>query len=451
MKKALPILLLFLFQLSLVNAQNIKGKVINKNTQKPIAFVAIYVPSLGLGTASLKNGDFTLNTSKTIANEDILQFSIIGYKTQRITLKQLKNQDYKVFLTNTYENLNEVVINSNKKLMRSIPLKKLADLPQKIGNTASTLVNGKIHVFSGDKSFIEQPNRRIMEESTNFQDFLARMRMDVTFESYSDLLQIYDIATNTWTSSDQRFRKRAFHKAVNANNAVYIIGGKKLNLNRTSEILDNTIEVYSTSRNTIEVDNTNPHQAVNFTAVSYQNNIITMGGSTKVSKNGKKVYSDKAFVFNTKTGLWYGLPNMITPKETNGIVIQDQIYLIGGNRDGELTEIESFDLSSGEWTLEGDLFKGIAKAVLASFENTIFIYHPGKLLVFDTQTKLLQEYNVDFFLDGAEMQYYNNKLYLFGGIYSDKLAYTRTSKKELYELDINDLFNTKVVRSKSLK
>tara|TARA_Y100000034_G_scaffold125539_1_gene175416 strand:- start:247410 stop:248717 length:1308 start_codon:yes stop_codon:yes gene_type:complete len=435
----------------MISAQTISGKIIDKNTKKPIAFVAIYVPSLGLGTASLKNGAFTLNTEKAIKNKDILQFSIIGYKTQRLTLEQLKTQDYKVFLVNTYENLNEVVINANQKLMRSLPLKKLADLPQKTANTSSTIVNGKIHVFAGDKSFFEQPNRRIMEESTNFEDFLARMRMDVTLESYSDKLQIYDIAANSWTTSEQKFRKRAFHKAVKTNNAVYLLGGKRLNLNRTAEILDNTIEVFSTKENTLEVDNTNPHQAVNFAAVGYQNNIITMGGSTKVSKNGKKVYSDKAFVFNTKTGLWYRLPNMITPKETNGIVVNDKIYLIGGNRDGELTEIESFDLNSGKWTLEGDLFKGIPNAVLASFENTIFIYHPGKLLVFDTQTKLLQEYNVDFFLEGAELQYYNNKLYLFGGVYSDKLAYTRTSKKELFELDINDLFNTKVVRSKSLK
>ena len=450
MKKSFLLFVLsFWFGLSAL-AQSLSGVILDQETKKPIHHVAIYLPKLGLGTTTLRNGEFSFSTDKKFENSDIIEFSILGYKTKRISIEQFNNQGNKTFLERIYENLDEVVINSKVKKKASIPFKKLADLPQRVGDASSVLFEDKIYLISGDKSYLEETNRRIMEESISFQQFLQRMQMDVSIERYNDRLQIYDITNDRWELSDQKFSKRAFHKVVQANNNIYSIGGKKLNVKRTRELLDNSIEVYSPKSNVIEVDKTNPHQAVNFAALSYQDNIILMGGSVKKKKSGAKVYSNKSYVFNTKTGLWYNLPPMVTPKETNGVLLKDKIYLFGGFRDNPLTQIESFDLNSGKWTLEGDLFKGIANPALAASVDEIFIYNPGKLTVFNNKTRALTEYNLNLFMEGAQIQYFNNQLYIFSGFLIDKLAYSKRATKELYVIDLSGLPLTKINKSKAL-
>ena len=54
-----------------------------------------------------------------------------------------------------------------------------------------------------------------------------------------------------------------------------------------SENLDDKIEILNLNTKQIVIDNTNPHQAVNFEAFSYKDNIIVMGGSVK-QKNNKR-------------------------------------------------------------------------------------------------------------------------------------------------------------------
>lgn len=445
------VFLIILFISPLNFAQTIKGNIFDAATKHPIHHVAIYVPSIGIGTTSLRNGSFELQLTRPIKANAILQFSMLGYKTQRLTFAELKKQKRIVLIERIYENLDEIIINTKIKKKASVPIKRLADIPSKVGYASSAVWNNKIFLVGGDKSYIDQPNRRIMEESVSFEQFLQRMQMDVSFEKYSDDLQMYDIASNTWTVSSQKLNKRAFHRAVTVADKLFVLGGKQINLNRTSEFLVNTIEVYSPEKDSVQVDKTNPHQAVNFAAIPVNENIITIGGSISMTKSGEKSYSNKVFVLNTKTGLWYELPPMVAPKETNGIRVGNKIYLIGGFRKNPLTEIESFDLSTGTWTLEGDLFSGIANPALAASKATIYGYSPGKIIVYNTELKTLQEYPINVFLKGAELQFVNDKLYLFGGFSIDKLSYISKPSNEVYEINIKDFNRTKMIRSKVLK
>ncbi|MDO6782453.1 hypothetical protein Q4604_24705, partial [Marinovum sp. 1_MG-2023] len=61
-----------------------------------------------------------------------------------------------------------------------------------------------------------------------------------------------------------------------------------------------------------------------------------MGGSTKLLDNGKKLYRNNSYIFNTTTGYWHQLTNMLKDKEANGIAANNKVFLIGGFRNGPL-------------------------------------------------------------------------------------------------------------------
>ncbi len=57
---------------------------------------------------------------------------------------------------------------------------------------------------------------------------------------------------------------------------------------------------------------------------------------------------------------------MPVAKETKGILVNDKFYLIGGYNGKAPFSIESYNLKTGKWKKEGELFYGISKPALTS-------------------------------------------------------------------------------------
>lgn len=275
--------------------------------------------------------------------------------------------------------------------------------------------------------------------STNEAEFSRKLKPNHNWKNHSDALQIYDIPNGTWEESDLKFRKRAYHRVTSIDNQLYILGGKRLALNRKYEYLDDKIKVLDIAANNIVIDDVNSHQALNFATFSHQDNIILMGGSIKRELEGPKTFTNKSHVFNTKTGYWYELPKMTKAKETNGVIIKDKIYLIGGFNRKALNEIESFDLISGAWEIEGKLPYGIENPSVTFNNNIIYIYNIGKIFTFNIRTKSLSEFNIELNFSDASIHYYQDKLYLLGGMVKEDFQIT--SSKNLYSIDLSE-FNT---------
>jgi N-acetylneuraminic acid mutarotase len=103
-----------------------------------------------------------------------------------------------------------------------------------------------------------------------------------------------------------------------------------LSKKKSRELLANQIERVSLKDLSIKKDETNPHQAVNFGAVLYDDKILVFGGSIKQYKNGRIKYSNDIHFFDLKTGYWYLLTKMSKGKEVTGIIFDDKLYLFGG-------------------------------------------------------------------------------------------------------------------------
>lgn len=120
--KRLSILFL-LFTSFLLNAQNktveIKGKVIEENSQLPIAYATILIADKDTktpitGTTSNDSGDFVLSTE---ANNFYIEISFIGFNTITISDYKEENQiiDLKtVTLSENLEALSEVVVQAER-------------------------------------------------------------------------------------------------------------------------------------------------------------------------------------------------------------------------------------------------------------------------------------------------------------------------------------------------
>ncbi len=439
-----------------LSAQKIKGIVLDKLNDKPIENVNIYFDNTSTGAKTDKKGRFRLNSSPRDLKNNSIIISHISYTTKTILYsKNLKTDT--IYLDQKNRVLNEVQLAENKKLKNNLNFRKLAVLPKNIHSFASLLIDDKIYIFGGDLTYKVDAYRKALDEFDYHQNnslqaffhnvFLSSQPM---FQDFNNELFIYDINADQWNKEDIGLSKRAYHN-INYdkdNNKIYILGGKRLSKSKRFEYLEENIEVFDLNTKSIKIDKTNPHQAVNFESFIYKNNLIVMGGSIKVKKNKEKIYSNKIHLCDLKKGLWYHIGNMPEAKETNGVLIGDKIYFFGGYNKKPLTQIESFDLITGKWGVEGDLFTGVSRPAIAKNGDTIYLFENGIIFTYNTLTKNLTEYHINILLEASNMYFTNNKLFILGGSYQDE--FSNIPSKDLFSIDIDEFENSRIHKISTL-
>ena len=448
--KTYYILLLLLTACFISNAQNIEGTILSKETNDPINGVHVFIEINKHGALTDSEGHFLFKRQPKINRNDTLSFSFIGYKSLRIPISEIEKNDGVIFLDKDLEKLNVVNIYSERKLNSRIRFTKLAPMKTGIHSFGSVLLEDKIYVMGGDASYLVNASVRVLNDypDISFDEMIEKMGNIYSVEKYRKEFLIYDIQQNTWEISELKFQKRAYHNLIYYDGLYYILGGKNLQGPNRKEYLSDKIEVYDKDNNTIAIDDTNPHQAVDFSSVIYNDNLIVLGGSIRQNTHGDKKYSKKIHLYNFESGLWYELEDMPKAKETRSILINNKLYLIGGFNQIPLKGMETLDLENGEWQKEGDLFRGISKPAIAHDNDIIYFFENGTIYTYDTNSKELKEYLVDLFLQASAMYLSNHKLYIIGGYKDDN--FTTRSSRDLFSIDLNEFENTRINRSKTL-
>lgn len=441
--------ILFLLTFSTLSfSQYIEGKILDVQTKLPIEGVHVLVKGINSGTLTDENGNYFLSLSNTKVKTDTLVFSHIAYTTKEIPYTK-NNINYSVYLIPNITNLNEIEIRNKITLNPSLKYKSLASMHKGVYSFGAVLSNHKIYVIGGNASFNEDNFKKHLDQEPDisFEDLL-RKGSKYSKDYYNGNLQIYDIETNTWEKTALKFNEIAHHNILLNDNIIYIIGGKQISKNGKKEYLNNNIEVYNIKTKNQKIDKTNPHQAIDFASFTYNDNIVIMGGSTQMNKLGIKQYSSKIHLFEIKTGLWYEIGNMPEQKETQGILISNKFYLIGGYFHKAVNSVESYDITTGKWEKIGELFDEISKPALANNNNIIYIFDDGKITTFNVLTNELNQYYIDLYLKNAQLIYDNNKLYILGG-YKNIIHSVYPSKK-VFSVDIEEFEKTKIQQSKTL-
>jgi hypothetical protein len=443
--------LFFVFYPLLSIAQNVKGIIISEKNNLPIENTNVLAISSKVGTISNSKGEFSITISSKFKDDEVLEFSHIGYVTKRVSISYLKNNNYKISLEEEVQNLSELTIKANHdlKLKSKLSFNKLAPLKYPLFAFGSFLKDDKIYVIGGDGSREADAWLKVTREKADpsLKDLQDELRQSSTFLFYKGDFSSYDIKSDSWETLPIKFTKRAYHNIHLYHNSIYVLGGKRISVNGKFEYLQDQIEVLDIEKQNIKTDNTNPHQAANFASFIYEDNIITMGGSVKMTESGKKEFTNKVHLYNITSGFWYELANMPTAKETTGILIGNKIYLIGGNNGSLTQEIETFDLITQKWQTEGELFSGLERPAIAYKDEIIYFFEDRKMNVYDIKTKQLKEYEIELGLKFSAMYYSDNKLYIVGG--RTENDYSKTASPNVFSVDIAEFETTKPNRIKT--
>jgi hypothetical protein len=439
--------LIFLFSIvtTFFYGQTYHIKVLDSNTDAPIAKV-----HLKLGK------EVFLTNNKGIAIIPIvkikkLEASHIKYHSKNIQLNK-SNKEVTLYLTEKYLKLEEVNITSKRNLKKYIHFTKLQQLPKSIHSFGSVLFDDKLYTFGGDASNFQYSNRKgfsemIMSNENEIIRFLAKNKQS-NFYKYRKTVFLYDFKTSVWNETLIKPKPRAYHKAINYKNKIYLLGGKRITRTKMKEILMPDIEVLNLKNDSIKIDEMNPHQGVNFESVVFEDKLLVIGGSLKLKDNGFKKYSDKIHFYDFKTGFWYLLTTMSKGKETSGIIVDKKLYLFGGYRNRKLKEVESFNLNTGKWETEGTLFTPMEKPAIAKNKKTIYLFENDRIVTFNTITKELKEFRIDLPLFFSEIQIREEKLYIIGG--TQIKNYQNRPQRSFVEVSLDEFDNTQIKKSKSL-
>lgn len=430
-------------------AQSSIGTVIDKKNNLPIADVNLTLKLYDKSIITDEKGKFDLKRNIKLEENDTLYFSHMSYVSKRITYKELKDYDFKVFLDEKIELLDSITLSysSNKQLKLKISYSKLAPQKYPLSNFGAVLKENKIYVIGGDASFTTDAWKKVQYEKVDptMEEYIRELKFQFSGQMYNGNLMVYDINTNQWETSLLKFRKRAFHNLNEYNDKIFVFGGKRVSVNGVFEYLDDKMEVLDLNKQTITIDNTNPHQAASFASFTYNNSLIVMGGSVKMSDNGKKKYSDKVHLYDLSSGYWYELSAMTIAKETSGILIKNKIYLFGGFNGKPLSAIESFDLVTEKWKTEGNLFCTLNNPAITFNDDLVYLFENGKIYTYNTNTKELKEYLIDLPMQASKLFFYNDKLYLLGGYIEN--YFSKFPSPNLFSIDSNEFKNTKPNRT----
>lgn len=382
-----------------------------------------------------------------------LEITHLQYQKQTIYLKGKRRKE--IFLLEKQSILDEVVITSKRELKKYINYKELEKLPKPIHSFSSVIIKDKLYTFGGDGSVLEYSNKRGLSEildsnEANIMKFLTKAKIG-NFYRYRNQSFVYDFNIKEWKINSKKLHKRAYHKAVLHKDLIYILGGKRLTLTKKKEMLMGNIEVFDPINNSIKVDEMNPHLAVNFESLVFEDKLLVIGGSTKMKESDfkeLKEYTDKIHLYDFKTGYWYLLTNMSKGKETSGIIINKKLYLFGGFKDKGLKEIETFDLVTGKWKTEGNLVSAMKRPAITRNNNTVYLFENNIITSYNTITKELKNYRIDLPIYGATMHFKNNHLYIVGG--TEVGEFSNTPKSSFLEISLDEFESTEIKEIKTL-
>ena len=126
--------LLALVSLTLFSqSTNIRGRVLDADTGKPLAYVNVGIPERGIGTATNDDGSFLLKVPARYSNST-LQASFIGYQTYRQPVNTI-NEVLRIRLKPVAEQLNTVTVTPGQG--RDIVRRAIAAIPTNYPRTAS--------------------------------------------------------------------------------------------------------------------------------------------------------------------------------------------------------------------------------------------------------------------------------------------------------------------------
>lgn len=225
---------------------------------------------------------------------------------------------------------------------------------------------------------------------------------------------------------------------------IYLLGGVgELASDRAStnyeEYLLPDIYYIDTQTKRLERLGTNLHEGAKIGLASWKGKLYLFGGSIGSKDKGLR-YLDSFHEFDPLQGKWKNLPNMPFAKETQGCIINGQLYTFGGFNGGTFQDVHAYDIEKQIWKKAGRFSRPIVNHVVVAWKDyAIIVGRKDKinyLAIYDTKTGRIQEFETNIRGHSRGACVMDDKLYVFGGLlYTD----SNSTRDAMFELDLGFL------------
>jgi N-acetylneuraminic acid mutarotase len=211
--------------------------------------------------------------------------------------------------------------------------KALAPLPTKRGAASAAVLNGKIYVTGGANSLPGVTENGIHPRRPH---------------NVVATVDVYDPATNTWSSARPLLLARNHHASAGVNGKLYVIGGRvgSAFISGTSNNVD-LVEVYDPATNLWTSGARMPTPRSAIAAGVYNNWIIVPGGEVQ---DARFLGAFKAVeAYDTAHNTWQILPSM--PHQRHGLavgVVGNRLYAVSGDAQSAGNGIADSDVNFNE-------------------------------------------------------------------------------------------------------
>jgi N-acetylneuraminic acid mutarotase len=211
--------------------------------------------------------------------------------------------------------------------------KALAPLPSKRGAASAAVLNGKIYVTGGATSLPGVKENGIHPRRPH---------------NVVATVDVYDPATNTWSAARPLLLARNHHASAGVNGKLYVIGGRvgSAFISGTSNNVD-LVEIYDPATDLWTSGPRMPTPRSAIAAGVYGNWIVVPGGEVQDSRFLGAFKAVEAY--NTANGTWQILPSM--PHQRHGLavgVVGNRLYAVSGDAQSAGNGIADSDVNFNE-------------------------------------------------------------------------------------------------------
>ncbi|RNC87941.1 MAG: carboxypeptidase-like regulatory domain-containing protein [Winogradskyella sp.] len=197
--------ILLIVSLFSLNAQTLKGKVIDTKTKEPLEAVSVYFDNTTIGTTTNANGEFSIDYTDVV--QSTLVISFLGYDKYFITDYRSKDNSV-IELKEAVAQLDEVVINADDGMPRAEKLRWFRK--EFLGNSeygkSCKILNEKDLKFRYDK-----PSRLLMAWS---DVPVVIKNKSLLYEVSFDIVD-FEIVIGNWKAQSVIYTGTSFYKDLN--------------------------------------------------------------------------------------------------------------------------------------------------------------------------------------------------------------------------------------------
>jgi len=169
----------------------------------------------------------------------------------------------------------------------------------------------------------------------------------------SSRVDIYDIAANTWSTAELSVARYGI-AAIASGNKIFFAGGSSGEIGDVTETYHTTVDIYDVATNTWSVGNLSEHVAFT-TAATVGNKVFFAGGYGTITTGPITFYgyvSNKVDIYDLTTNIWSTTLLSESKYGISAVTLNDKIYFAGGSNFSSYfsNKIDIYDGVSNSWS-----------------------------------------------------------------------------------------------------